>query len=80
MKRTSLLGLIVLLGVTAAFATAGSASAGGWRYYQLDNDRCYDLTTLDQNGNGYAEMAWFDIDNDCDWDTRCGTPSAATHS
>ena len=41
-----------------------------WRRWELDNDRCWDVTTLDQNDNGYSEVAWFDLDNDCRWDTK----------
>jgi hypothetical protein len=70
MKRTSLGGLVGLVAVAAVLATAASASAAGWRSFQVDNDRCWDVTTLDQNGNGYWEVAWYDLDNDCGWDTK----------
>ena len=70
MKYVSVFGLIGLVVVAVVLATAGSASAAGWRTYQVDNDRCWDATSLDQNGNGYWEIMWFDLDNDCRWDTK----------
>jgi hypothetical protein len=70
MKGMSILGLIGLIAVAFTLATAGEASAAGWRYYQLDSDRCWDATTMDANGNGYWETAWYDLDNDCRWDTK----------
>jgi hypothetical protein len=38
--------------------------------HQTDSDRCWDISTLDTDYNGNVEQAWFDIDNDCRWDTR----------
>jgi hypothetical protein len=70
MKRTAIFGLIGLVAVAAALATATDAAAAGWRYWQLDGDRCPDATTIDANGNGYWEVAWYDLDNDCRWDTQ----------
>jgi hypothetical protein len=69
MKRM-VLGLVGLVAVALALATAGEAQAAGWRYFQLDGDRCWDASTLDTNGNGYWEVAWYDVDDDCSWDTK----------
>ena len=70
MKGGSILRLVALFAVVVGLATAQSAIASGWRTWQLDNDRCWDSTTLDQNDNGYWEVAWFDVDNDCRWDMK----------
>ena len=69
MKRM-VLGFVGLVAMALALATADDAQAAGWRYHQLDNDRCWDASTLDANGNGYAEVTWYDMDNDCAWDTK----------
>jgi hypothetical protein len=69
-KRAPLLALVGLVAVAAVLVTAQAATAAGWLYHQFDNDRCYDATTLDQNNNGYWEVAWYDLDNDCRWDTK----------
>jgi hypothetical protein len=65
-----MLRLAGLFALSAALVTAHVASAAGWRTWQTDYDRCWDATTLDQNNNGYWEVAWFDLDNDCRWDTK----------
>lgn len=70
MKRSTIIGLIALVIAVTALVTPGAASAAGWRYFQLDNDRCWDASTLDSNGNGYWEVAWYDLDSDCRWDTK----------
>jgi hypothetical protein len=70
MKRITIIGLVALVAGLAALVTPGAAQAAGWQYWQLDGDRCWDATTLDGNGNGYAEVTWYDMDNDCDWDTK----------
>lgn len=70
MKRTTIIGLIALVAAAVALTAPGSASAASWKYWQLDNDRCWDASTLDANGNGYWEVAWYDLDNDCRWDTK----------
>lgn len=70
MKRSTIIGLVALVVTAAALVAPGAASAAAWKYWQLDNDRCWDATTLDSNGNGYWEVAWYDLDNDCDWDTK----------
>src|SRR5262245_20460528 len=70
MRQVSILGVLGLLTVAVVLATADAASAVGWRSWQLDNDRCYDASTIDQNDNGYWEVAWYDLDNDCRWDTK----------
>jgi hypothetical protein len=64
----------ILTGTIAAAAlalvAAPQAMAAGWQYWEVDGDRCYDASTLDANGNGNAEQHWFDLDNDCRWDTN----------
>jgi hypothetical protein len=71
MKRTTIIGLIALIAAAAALATPAVASAAAsWKYWQLDGDRCWDSTTYDGNFNGNYEVAWFDLDNDCHWDTK----------
>jgi len=71
MKRTTIIGLIALVAATAALAAPGIASAAAsWKYWQLDGDRCWDSSTYDGNFNGNYEVAWFDLDNDCRWDTK----------
>ena len=70
MKRTTIIGLIALVVATVALTAPGLASAAGWQYFQLDGDRCWDASTIDANGNGNYETAWYDIDNDCRWDMR----------
>ena len=70
MKRTTIIGLIALVAATVALAAPGIASAAGWKYWQLDTDRCWDATTIDANGNGNYEVSWYDIDNDCRWDMK----------
>ncbi len=71
-RKLALLFLAVTLcAVAAMLSTAGSASAAAsWKYWQLDGDRCWDSTTLDASFNGNYEVAWFDLDNDCRWDTK----------
>jgi hypothetical protein len=70
MKRTTIIGFVALVAAALALLAPGAAQAAGWKYWQLDGDRCYDATTLDADGNGYAEVTWYDMDNDCDWDTK----------
>jgi hypothetical protein len=71
-RKLALLFLAVTLcAVAATLSTAGVASAAAsWKYWQLDGDRCSDSTTLDASFNGNYEVAWFDLDNDCRWDTK----------
>ena len=71
-RKLALLFLAVTLcAVAAMLSTAGVASAAAsWKYWQLDGDRCWDSTTLDASFNGNYEVAWFDLDNDCRWDTK----------
>lgn len=62
--------------IAAVFAGAGLLSstpamaAAGWQYWQLDRDRCSDSATLDADANGNADQVWFDLDDDCHWDTH----------
>ena len=69
-KRTILALAAALVAAVFALATADDASAANWRWWQLDNDRCWDASTLDANGTGYWEVAWYDLDNDCRLDTK----------
>ncbi len=69
-KRIILALAAALVAAVFALATADDASAASWRWWQLDNDRCWDASTLDANGNGYWEVAWYDLDNDCRLDTK----------
>ena len=70
MKRSAIIGFIGLVVATVALAAPGAASAAGWQWWQMDNDRCWDASTMDANGNGYWETAWYDLDNDCRLDTK----------
>src|SRR5688572_7417362 len=70
MKRSTIIGFVALVAAAAALVAPGAAQAAGWQYWQLDSDRCWDASTLDANGNGYAEITWYDMDNDCRWDTK----------
>ena len=70
MKRSAIIGFIGLVVATVALAAPGAASAAGWKWWQLDADRCWDASTMDANGNGYWETAWYDLDNDCRLDTK----------
>jgi hypothetical protein len=70
MKRTIVIGLVALVAAAAALVAPGTASAAGWRTFQLDGDRCWDATSLDANGNGNWEALLYDLDNDCRWDTK----------
>jgi hypothetical protein len=68
---TTAIALAVSLGVSGAASAAGTAmSAARWQFHQLDADRCWDATTLDANFNGNVEQVWYDVDNDCRWDTH----------
>jgi len=61
----------VALSVPVAAITASPAqAAGSWEYWQLDNDYCYDAVARDTDYNGRYNEVWFDLDNDCYWDTH----------
>ena len=51
-------------------ASASTASAAGWQYAQTDRDRAWDAASIDRDGNGRIDDAWFDLDNDTRWDGR----------
>lgn len=71
LSRIILAFAALALAATLAVAVPPSASAAAqWQSHQTDADRCADVSTLDADFNGYAEQAWFDLDNDCRWDTR----------
>jgi hypothetical protein len=70
MKRSTIIGFVAFVAAAAALLAPAAADAANWRYWQLDNDRCWDASTLDGNGNGYWEVAWYDMDNDCRWDSK----------
>ncbi len=61
---------LVVAGTVAAALPPSAAAAAQWQSYQLDGDRCWDASILDADFNGHAEQVWFDLDNDCRWDTR----------
>ena len=69
-RRIPLLAVAVLAALVALLATTATASAAGWQYAQTDNDRLWDAISIDRNGNGLIDDAWFDLDNDGAWDTR----------
>jgi len=72
-RLSSIALAVVTLAVagTVAVAAPPSAAAGArWQLQQLDGDRCWDSTTLDADFNGFDEQVWFDLDNDCRWDTH----------
>ena len=71
-RKLALLFLAVTLARSRpCFRQPGVASAAAsWKYWELDGDRCWDSTTLDASFNGNYEVAWFDLDNDCRWDTK----------
>ena len=69
LRRTaSLAAGLVIAG--SLVATGPAEAAESWQRHQLDGDACYDAATMDSNRNGYAEVIWFDLDNDCKFDTR----------
>jgi hypothetical protein len=71
--RTRIAGIVAALalgtGLTAVGAPPADA-ASSWVFIQTDADWCYDSATLDLEGNGNANDVWFDLDNDCQFDTR----------
>lgn len=72
-RRQRRLQLVVLLGVMAVSLIASNvpaAASGGWRYFQLDGDRCHEAAARDTDGNGNWNEIWYDLDGDCRWDTR----------
>ena len=73
--------LIVLAAVTLAATSAAPAAttAAEWRYHQTDGDRCWDAATMDANFNGLSEDWWFDMDNDCRWDSRLWNSRGGEH-
>lgn len=64
------LAALALAATVAVALPPAAAAAAQWQSYETDGDRCWDVSTLDADFNGYAEQAWFDVDNDCRWDTR----------
>lgn len=71
LSRIALALLVLAVAATVAVALPASAAAAAqWQLHQTDTDRCWDVMTLDADFNGYSEQAWFDVDNDCRWDTR----------
>jgi hypothetical protein len=70
LRRAVIAALVAMTLAGAALFGSPPASAAGWQHWQLDQDWCYDSATLDWDGNGSTEDLWFDIDNDCRWDTR----------
>ena len=71
LRRTVTASLVATVVAGAALAASAPAlAAAGWQFWQLDRDRCYDAATLDADGNGNSEQLWYDLDNDCSWDTH----------
>lgn len=60
------------IALTLALVTGAlpASAAPVWNMVQLDNDRCWDAAFTDVNANGLMENIWFDLDNDCAWDTH----------
>jgi hypothetical protein len=69
-RRIPRFAVAVLAALVALLATTATASAAGWQYAQTDNDRLWDAVSIDRDGNGLIDDAWFDFDNDSRWDTR----------
>jgi hypothetical protein len=69
-RRITSIAVAVLAALVALLTYAGTASAAGWQYAQTDRDRHWDAVSIDRNGNGMIDDAWFDLDNDRRWDTR----------
>lgn len=71
LRRTVTTALIAVVCAAAALvASAPAMAAAGWQNWQLDRDWCYDAATLDADANGNNDQTWFDLDNDCRWDTH----------
>jgi hypothetical protein len=66
-RRIASVAIAVLAALLVGTATA---SAAGWQYAQTDSDRHWDAASVDRNGNGLIDDAWFDLDNDGRWDSR----------
>ena len=64
----ALLGSAVLAGVV--LATPATADHDGWVYLQTDQDACWDAVYRDDNRNNYVDHLWYDLDNDCRWDSH----------
>ena len=61
---------LVTVGTGSVIALGASpASAAGWVYQQTDRDACYDAVSMDSDNNGRINVVWFDLDNDCVFDT-----------
>jgi hypothetical protein len=72
-RLSSTIVALLALALAATIAAAlppSAAAAAQWQSSQTDGDRCWDASTLDADFNGYAEQIWFDLDNDCRWDTH----------
>jgi len=61
---------LAMAGTVAAVLPPSAAAAAQWQLHQTDRDRCWDASSLDADFNGNAEQIWFDLDNDCRWDTH----------
>ena len=69
LQRSTRVGVVVAVAVTVFLTAVGAATAGGWKAWQLDQDRCWDAASRDTNDNGWWDVIWFDINNDCRWET-----------
>jgi hypothetical protein len=73
MTRTSLVGraaVALMAAVSMGLAISSSASAAEWQYFNTDADALWDISAIDNDGNGVYDDSWFDLDNDGAWDTR----------
>jgi hypothetical protein len=78
-RRSTLVAVLAVVTLSATGVASAAGTAGTWKYWQLDQDRCKDAATMDANFNGNNEDAWFDLDNDCRWDTRIWNSLGGDH-
>lgn len=76
LTHTSAAGRILLAVLAALVGTVGlglaaepASASGGWRWTYDHSLGCYRAATYDGNGNGNAEVAWWDNDGDCRLDS-----------
>jgi hypothetical protein len=55
---------------TAVGGVHGPGIEPQWQVEDTDGDGCLDVALWDGEGNGHAEVAWLDYDNDCAWDSK----------
>lgn len=69
-RTSTSIAIAILTALVALLAATGTAQAAGWQYAQTDGDRNWDAISIDRDGNGMIDDAWFDLDNDGGWDSR----------